>query len=88
MDLSVPWTRMRGGTEVVMCRSEASASTVIWRRSWMDMVMGGLLVPDRFPDHFIDRGDPGFDLDQAAPPQGDHPVFQGLALDVLGLGPL
>src|SRR5665647_321543 len=77
-----------------MCRSLASASTHAFNISNIGLAMGTSVpirarsfVPDGFAQDFFDRGDTVLDLDEAAAAQRQHALFDGLPLDLPGLGP-
>src|SRR5512136_208261 len=82
MGLSFPSTRNWGGDPLLRCRSEPpdcitfcniSASVTI------DICL--LLVQHRFPEHFVQGCESGLDFCQPALAQGDHSLFDCLALD-------
>src|SRR5829696_5227348 len=81
-----PCTRIAGGESVVMWRSEPLFSTSVCSSS------GSVAIRfpdspisrfpdslDRFPRHFLDRGDAFHDLVEAAAAKGDHALVDGLA---------
>src|SRR6266851_3623613 len=85
---SLPWTRTRGALLVVICRSLPPISIIFFSNSLS--VMPAIIRPSSqygFPQDFLERGQPGGDLEQAAAAQRDHALLQRFLLQFQGRCP-
>src|SRR4029077_6699555 len=76
---NLPCTRTRGALFVVTCRSLPPISIIFFSNS-LSVIPGilHLLLENRFAQYFFHGGLPQGDLDQAAAPQGNHSLLDGL----------
>src|SRR5207245_2846767 len=76
---SLPWTRTRGELLVVRCRSLPPISIIFFSSSLSVMpAITRLSSQHGFPQNFLERGQPGGSLDQAAAAQRDHSLVERL----------
>src|SRR5437879_9759377 len=76
---SLPWTRTRGELLVVRCRSLPPISIIFFSSSLNVMpAITRLSSQHGFPQNFLERGQPGGSLDQAAAAQRDHSLVERL----------
>src|SRR3989442_1602428 len=76
---SLPWTRTRGELLVVRCRSLPPISIIFFSSSLSVMpAITRLSSQHGFPQNFLERGQPGGSLDQAAAAQRDHSLVKRL----------